>query len=50
MKFQIQNKKNDEIVELLTPTSNKIFWNQGIYFVLIMNNLLKIISVHGAPL
>ena len=49
-KFQIQNKKNDEIVELLIPTSNKIFWNQGTYFVVIMNNLLKIISVHGAPL
>ena len=50
MKFQIQNKKNDEIVELLIPTSNKIFWNQGTYFVVIMNNLLKIISVHGVPL
>ena len=50
IKSQIQNKKNGEIVELLIPTLNKIIRNQGTYFVVIMNNRLKIISVHGAPL
>ena len=49
MKSQIQNKKNDGIGELLI-TLNKIIRNQGTYFVVIMNNRLKIISVHGAPL
>ena len=38
------------IVELLIPTLNKIIRNQGTYFVVIINNRLKIISVHGAPL
>ena len=52
MKSQIQNKKNGGIVELLIPTLNKIIRNQGTYFVVIMNNPLKIISVRGslAPL
>ena len=51
MKFQIQNKKNGGIVELLIPTLNKIIRNQDNQdFVVIMNNYLKIISVHGAPL
>ena len=49
MKSQIQNKKNDGIGELLI-TLNKIIRNQGTYFVVIMNNRLKIISVHGALL
>ena len=50
MKSQIQNKKNGGIVELLIPTLNKIIRNQDTYFVVIMNNRLKIISVHGATL
>ena len=50
MKSQIQNKKNGGIVELLIPTLNKIIRNQDTYFVVIMNNHLKIISVLGAPL
>ena len=50
MKSQIQNKKNGGIVELLIPTLNKIIRNQDTYFVIIMNNRLKIISVYGAPL
>ena len=49
MKSQIQNKqkKNSGIVELLIPTLNKIIRNQNTCFVVIMNNHLKIISVHG---
>ena len=50
MKSQIKKKKNGGIVELLIPTLNKIVRNQEIYFVVIVNNHLKIISVHGAPL
>ena len=50
MKFQIQNKKNGGIVELLIPTLKKIISNQGTYFVVVMNNRLRIINVHGAPL
>ena len=50
MKFQIQNKNNGRVVELLIPTLNKIIRYEGIYFIVIMNNGLKIISVHGAPL
>ena len=53
MKSQVQKKKkkkNGGIVELLIPTLNKIIRNQDIYFVVIMNNCLKIVSVHGAPL
>ena len=49
MKSQIQSKGNGGILELLI-TLNKIIRNQGTYFVVIMNNRLKIISVHGAPL
>ena len=49
MKSQIQNKKNGGIVELLIPTLNKIIRNQDTYFVVTMNNRLKITSVHGAP-
>ena len=50
LKSQIQNKKNGGIGELLI-TLNKIIRNQqGAYFVVIMNNRLKIISVLGAPL
>ena len=49
MKSQVQEKKN-RMVELLIPTLNKIIRNQDTYFVVIMNNRLKIISVHGAPL
>ena len=49
MKSQIQKKKkkNAEMVELLIPTLNKIIKNRYIYFFVIMNNRLKIISVHG---
>ena len=50
MKPQIQNKKNGGIVELLIPKLNKVIRNQGTYFVVIMNNRLKIISVRGVPL
>ena len=52
MKSQILKKqqKNGEIVELLIPTLNRIIRNQDIYFAVIMNNRLKISSVHGAPL
>ena len=48
MKSQIQNKqkKNSGIVELLIPTLNKIIRNQNTYFVVTMNNRLKITSVH----
>ena len=49
MKFQIQNKSNSGIRELLI-TLNKIIRNQGTYFVVTMNNRLKIISVIGIPL
>ena len=48
MKSQIQNKKNGTIGELLI-TLNKNIRNQGTYFVVIMSNCLKIISVLGAP-
>ena len=50
MKSQIQNKKNGGTVKLLIPTLNKIIRGQGTYFVVIMNNRHKIISIHGAPL
>ena len=50
MKFQIQNKKNGGIVELLIPTLRQIIKNQGTYFIVIINNHLKIITVRGAPL
>ena len=50
MKSQIQNKKNGGIVELLIPTLNKIIRNQGTYFVVIMKNHLRLISVRGALL
>ena len=54
MKSQIQKKKkkkkNGGIVKLLIPTLNKSIRNQDTYFVVIMNNRLKIISVNGAPL
>ena len=53
MKTQIKKKKkkkNGEIVELLIPTLNKIIKNRDIYFLVIMNNRLKIISVHSALL
>ena len=36
-------------MELLIPTLNTIIRNQDTYFFAIMNNRLKIISVHGAP-
>ena len=49
MKSQIQNKYGG-IVELLIRTLKKIIRNQCIYFATIMNNHLKIIRVHGAPL
>ena len=49
MRSQIQ-KKQRRIVELLMPTLNKIIRTQDTYFVAIMNNRLKIISVHGVPL
>ena len=49
LKSQIQNKKNGGIGELLI-TLNKIIRNQGTYFVVTMNNRLKIISVIGIPL
>ena len=45
-----KQKKNGGIVELLIPTLNKIIKNQDTYFVVIMNNRLKIISVHSASL
>ena len=50
MKSQIQNKKNGGIMELLIPILKKIMKNQGTYFVVIMNNRLKVISVRGATL
>ena len=50
MQSQIQNKKNGGIVELLIPTLNNIIRNQGTYCVVIMNDRLKIMSVHGASL
>ena len=54
MKSQVQQKKkkNGGFVELLIPTLNKIIRNQYTYFVVIVNNRLKIISdsVHGASL
>ena len=37
-----KNLKNGGIVELLIPTLNKIVMNQDTYFVIIMNNRLKI--------
>ena len=37
-------------MELLIPTLNKIIKNQDTYFVVIVNNRLKIISVHGVSL
>ena len=46
MTFQSQKKKNGEIVELLIPTLNKIIGQQDTYFVVIMNNRLKIINVY----
>ena len=49
VKSQIQNKKNGGISELLI-TLNRVIRNQGTYFVVIMNNRHKIISVPGAPL
>ena len=51
IKSQIQTKENGGIGELLI-TLNKIIRNQGtlIYFLVIMNIRLKIISVLGAPL
>ena len=49
VKSQIQNKRNGGIGEL-PVTLNKIIRNQGSYFVVTMNNRLKIISVLGAPL
>ena len=50
MKSQIQNKKNGGIVELLIPTLRKIIKSQGTYFIVIINNHLKIITVRGTPL
>ena len=49
MKSQIQNKIGG-IVVLLIPILKKFIRNQGTYFVVIMKNDLKIISVHSAPL
>ena len=49
MKSQIQKKKV-EFLELLVSTLNKIIRNQDTFFVVIMNNCLKVISAHGAPL
>ena len=34
-------------MELLVSTLNKIFRNQDTFFVVILNNRLKIISLHG---
>ena len=48
--IQKKKKKNGEIVELLIPALNKIIKNRDIYFLVIMNNRLKIISVHSALL
>ena len=45
MKSEIQKKK-----KLLIPTLSNITGNQDTYFVVIINNRLKIMSVHGAPL
>ena len=49
MKSQIQNKIGG-IVVLLILILKKFIRNQGTYFVVIMKNDLKIISVHSAPL
>ena len=49
MKSQIQKKKGG-ISGITSITLNKIIRNQDTFFVVIMNNCLKIISAHGAPL
>ena len=49
VKSQIQSKKNGGIGGLLIRL-NKVIRNQGTYFVVIMNNRLKVINVLGAPL
>ena len=49
VKSQIQSKKNGGIGGLLMRL-NKVIRNQGTYFVVIMNNRLKVINVLGAPL
>ena len=49
MKSKIENKTNGGIGELLI-TLTKIIRNQGTYFVVIINNRLRTISVHGGPL
>ena len=47
--LKFKTKEKGGIVELLIPTLNNIIRNQDTYFFVIMNNYLKIISVHGAP-
>ena len=49
MKSQIQKKKNNGGIGELLITLNKIIRNQGTYFVAIMNNRLKIISLLVLP-
>ena len=49
MKSQIQNENNGGTGEILIGLS-KVIRNQGTYFVVTMNNHMKIISVVGAPL
>ena len=49
MKSQIQNENNGGTGEILIGLS-KVIRNQGTYFVVTMNNHMKIISVLGAPL
>ena len=49
VKSQIQNKRNGRIGELLV-TLNKIIRNEGSYFVVTMNNRLKIMCTWCSPL
>ena len=49
MTFQIQ-KKEGWNCGITNTNLNKIIRSQGTYFLVIINNRLEIISVHGAPL
>ena len=49
LKFKTK-KTNGWFLQALILTLNKIIMNQGSYFVVIMNNHLKIVTVHGASL
>ena len=49
LKFKTK-KTNGWFVQSLILTLNKIIMNQGSYFVVIMNNHLKIVTAHGTSL